>query len=479
MRQNVFSRRQWLKLSVAAGAGLAFGARHPEARATTPIPIGSRRELFVDDFLIERLSGAELTLHRPQPREVVLVCDAPWEGNTSAYFALFQDDDRFRVYYRGAHHDELKKRKAHEEVACYAESTDGITWTKPKLGLFEFNGSKDNNIVWTGTGSHNFTPFKDANPACSPDARYKAFAGGTTLVNGKKKPCLNAFQSADGIRWMMLKEAVITAGAFDSQNLAFWDAVRGEYRAYWRIFTAGYTDERGWKPSGVRAIRTATSKDFVHWENQADLKYVDSPPEHLYTNAVMPYFRAPHLFIGFPTRFQPKTQQVEPVFMTSRDGVLFRRWNEPLIPITAPQDRDGNRSNYMAWGLLQLPGQDRELSVYAKEAYYKGPGSRLRRFTFRTDGFASVRAPTKGELLTKPLSFTGKTLELNATGTVRIEIRDADGKRVLNESEPITGDHIACVVKWKRGDSLAPLAGKPVRVRFELNNADLFSFRFL
>ena len=60
--------------------------------------------------------------------------------------------------------------------------------------------------------------------------------------------------------------------------------------------------------------------------------------------------------------------------MTSRDGVLFRRWSEELIPITAPKDRDGNRSNYMTWGLLQLPGNDRELSVYATEAYYAGPG---------------------------------------------------------------------------------------------------------
>ena len=85
-----------------------------------------------------------------------------------------------------------------------------------------------------------------------------------------------------------MSQAVITAGAFDSQNLAFWDAVRGEYRAYWRIFTAGFTDERGWKPGGYRAIRTATSKDFIHWENQADLRYVDSPAEHLYTNAISP-----------------------------------------------------------------------------------------------------------------------------------------------------------------------------------------------
>jgi len=481
MKQDELTRRQWLKVSVAAGAAIcgnpltAFRSYAAQTGNSTAIDIASRRELFVDDFLIASMTGAELKLHKPKPRDVVFVCDAPWEGNTSAYYTLFRDGDRFRMYYRGWHYDEKTKKMAHPSFTCYAESRDGVHWNRPELGLFEFNGSKRNNIIWAGEGTHNFTPFKDGNPACAPDARYKALALGTTRLNGKRKSCLNAFKSADGIHWTLLADAVITAGAFDSQNLAFWDAVCGEYRAYWRIFS-----ER------VRAIRTATSTDSIHWDNQADLMYVDSLPEHLYTNAVMPYFRAPHLFVGFPTRFQPKTQQVEPVFMTSRDGVLFNRWSEVLIPITAPKDRDGNRSNYMTWGLLQLPGNDRELSVYATEAYYAGPASRVRRFTFRTDGFVSVHAPAQAELLTKPLGFTGETLEINcrtaAKGNIRVEIQNADGKPLpkfwLADCEPITGDHIARIVKWRSGPNVRALAGDPVRLRFVMDNADLFSLKF-
>lgn len=448
-----------------------------------PIALGSRRELFVDAFLIESLVDAELKLHKPEPRDVVLVCDQPWEGNTSAYYALFPDEERFRVYYRGSHFDEATKKAAHQECACYAESRDGLRWEKPELGLFEFKGSRKNNIVWTDSGTHNFTPLKDGNPACEPDARYKALAGGSTLLDGKKKSCLNALKSADGIHWTMMAEAVITDGAFDSQNLAFWDAVRGEYRAYWRIFTARPPAEPGGTTPKYRAIRTATSKDFLHWEHQADLEYENSPDEHLYTNAVQPYFRAPHLFIAFPTRYQAKTQQVEPVLMTSRDGTRFRRWSEALIPITAPQDRDGNRSNYMTWGLLQLPGNDRELSVYATEAYYTGPGSRVRRFTFRTDGFVSVHSNGAGALVTKPLTFAGSKLALNikSQGRTRVEVQDAAGKPLpgltLDDCLPITGDQIEHVVSWRGGD-LGAIAGKPVRLRFELENADLFSMRF-
>lgn len=198
----------------------------------------------------------------------------------------------------------------------------------------------------------------------------------------------------------------------------------------------------------------------------------------------MPYARAPHLFIGFPTRFQPKHQQVEPVFMSSRDGVLFKRWAEPLIPITAPKDRDGNRSNYMTWGLVQLPGQDREMSVYATEAYYAGPGSRVRRFVFRTDGFVSIRAGAAGgSLLTKPFTFAGGRLTLNVSskGPTRVEVQSPEGKAVpgfaATDCAAITGDFIDHPVGW-RGGSLASLAGKPIRLKFDLHDADLFSLQF-
>lgn len=485
IRRSTINRRECLgRMFAATAAGAVLAPLGHAAEKCTAVDIGARRELFVDDFLIDRLQGAEHKLHKPVARDVALVCDQPWEGNTSAYYALFPDGDRFRAYYRGWHFDDKTKKPSHAEFTCYAESRDGLLWTKPELDLITFNGSKRNNIVWAGRGTHNFTPFLDGNPKSAPAARYKALAGGLTVVNGKKRECLNALHSADGIHWELMAEAVITAGAFDSQNLAFWDAVRGEYRAYWRIFTAGYTDERGWKPGGVRAIRTATSKDFVHWSNQADLKYVASPDEHLYTNAVLPYARAPHLFIGFPTRFQPKTQQVEPVFMTSRDGVLFRRWSEELIPITAPKDRGGNRSNYMAWGLLQLPGNDREVSVYATEAYYTGAGSRVRRFTFRTDGFVSVRAAGEGTLTTKPLKFSGSRLALNlaSKGPSRVEVQDASGRAMpgfaLDDCAPMAVDAIEHQVAWKSGADLGRLAGQPVRLRFVLRDGDLYSLRF-
>jgi hypothetical protein len=452
---------------------LIFGT--PAAAGETPLNLASQHELFVDDHLIASMDGVALKMHKPQAQEVVLTCDAPWEGNTSAYFTFFEDGGLYRVYYRGSHFDETSKKSSHVETACYAESRDGLNWTKPNLGLMEFNGSKENNIVLIGEGCHNFAPFKDTNPRCPPESRYKALA--------RAGAGLRAWQSSDGIRWSRIrKEPVITAGAFDSQNLAFYDAKLGAYRSYWRYFRGGVPDGRGKMTPRLRDIRTAISKDFLTWFDQADLQYGSAPDEQLYTNAIQPYARAQHLLIGFPTRYEPKHSQVEPVLMTSRDGVNFRRWPEPVIPIDAPQDRDGNRSNYMALGLLSLPG-DAGLSVYGTEAYYKGRGSRVRRFSYRMDGFASASAQEKGTLVTKTLTFSGAKLTLNVVSkrTTRVEVQDAAGKAYpgfqLSDCIPIQGDFIKQEVRWKEA-KVESLAGKAVRLHFELQEADLFALQF-
>jgi len=434
----------------------------PAVYAEDPVSVGNRLQLFVDDAVVQDMSGdVTQQLVLPEPREVVFVTDEPWEGNTSGYYSLFQDRDIYRMIYRGWQHDEEKKA-AHHEVTCYAESRDGVHWTKPNLGLFEWEGSKDNNIVWIGPGTHNFTAFHDTNPATPATGRYKALGGG--------RGGLIAFESPDCIHWKQIQAAaVITNGAFDSQNLAFWDESRGEYRAYWRYFG-----------NGVRAIRTATSQDFMTWHNETDLSYVpETPVEHLYTNAIQKYFRAPDLFVGFPTRFDPKTQQVEPVLMTSRDGTLFRRSREPVVPQSAPQDRNHNRSNYMTWGMFQLPDSSDEISVYATENYYEKTPGRLRRFVYRVDGFKSIQAGVAGgTMTTRMLSHSGEQLCLNYVvaegGSLTVEVLNAEGK-VVGQSESLTGDAVAAAVKWQQDPDLGEGI---VSLRFTMKNVSLYSLHF-
>ena len=331
--------------------------------AAEPINIGSRLELFVDHHVVDRTTGGvELYVHRPKPEEVVLVTGKPWEGNTSAYYTLFQDGDLYRMYYRGSNFDQSTKKVTHDEVTCYAESRDGIHWTRPELGLYEFNGSKKNNIVWDGIGTHCFVVFKDSSPKAPPEARYRAISRGRP--QGEKGLYnLPVFRVPEGqvlrIEGTLCNDRVIPyQGPMDP----IWKI--GLYREYHRIFAGG-----------VRAIMTGTSSDFVNWTDPVLLEYPGSLNDHLYTNAVQPYARAPHILLGFPTRYLPEEgSRVEPVLMASHDGRSFHRWPKAVILKDAPQDRGGNRSNYMTWGILSLPGKRKELAMYASEAYYVRSG---------------------------------------------------------------------------------------------------------
>jgi hypothetical protein len=476
-----------------------------------PLDIGSRLELLVDDYLIGSISGgARRVLHHPTPQEISLRTDQPWEGNGVNYVTVFQDGQIYRMYYRGLHAVYTRDGcRTGRMVYCYAESKDGIQWVRPKLGLFQYNGSKDNNIVWSHVndwGTENFAPFKDTNPNCAPDARYKAVGGGPTKPGTR----LFAFKSADGIHWSLMSDKpVVSDGAFDSQNLAFWDSVRGEYREYHRGFVG---DERD--------IQTSTSRDFLNWsEPPPFLKYTPSRVSQLYTNQIGPYYRAPHLFLGFPTRYidrgwtkaaealprleyrrlrgarSPRegTAITDGMFMTSRDGYHFQVWPESFIrPGLRTTDSWFYGDTYQNWGLVEtksaIADAPKEISIYVTEFTGQDrPFAYIRRYTLRIDGFVSVNAPLGGgELVTKPMRFQGGRLLLNystsAAGSIRIEIQDEAGKPIpgfaLADAPELYGDSLEQPALWKDGSKLAELAGRVVRLRFVLKDADLYSIRF-
>ncbi len=535
-------RAPWTKAVVGA---LALAALPASALAAAAENIGTRRELFVDQALVERLSGgAQLRLHQPIPQEVSLSHDIPWEGSGSGYHSVFQDGDRYRMYFKAYEISPLREAdrnqpEVHPLFCAYAESDDGIHWRRPELGLHAFKGSTANNIVMvSGRQGSLFVDaghpavFRDDNPAATPDARYKAILRSDTPEGPRG---LLAFKSPDGLNWTpMADHPVITNGAFDSQNLAFWDGERGVYRAYWRYFDRGSSDQ---PYVGVRSIRTGTSKDFLHWENEADVVFPDAPPTHLYTNAVKPYHRAPHLLIGFPARYverelkgtmddsrgkapPEKMQQWSPsmralpdpehrrlrasaserygtaltetVLMASRDGVSFKRWTEAFLAPGIERPGTWNYGNqYVAWHVVEtrsaLAGAPNELSFYAVENYWSERGSTLRRYTLRLDGFVSAWAPMSGgEVLTTPIRFSGDTLTLNfassVAGGVRVEIQDEAGRPLpgfaLADCAPVFGDAHERPVTWLSGARVGTLAGQTVRLRFELLDAHLYAYRF-
>ncbi len=490
------------------------------------IEIGNRRELFVDEYLIDHMAGgAELRLHEPTPQEIVFRTDRPWEGNMSTYVTIFRDGEIVRMYYTGwgidlnnTTGDGALIAETTPRCVCYAESRDGLRWTRPELELYEHDGTKANNIIWQGKGEQQhgvsgFSPVKDTNPGAPASTRYKAIGADRHAMTGH----LYALASPDGIHWDLLQEEPILYqgrhGKFDSPNRAFWDSIAGCYRIYFRDYLHG---EPG--AGGCRAIKTATSPDFVHWREPEWLAFPGAPEEELYTNQVQPYYRAPHILLGFPSRYierpwspaieaLPESEHrrlrakpnprfgsalTEGLFMSSRDGQTFNRWGEAFIR-PGPQ-LEGNWAygdNYQCWGMIEtastLEGAPEELSFFAREGRWRGDSVSFRRYSIRKDGFVSVKAPLSGgEFVTRPLTFIGDALEINfatsAAGSIRIEIQDAEGTPfpgfALEDCYEQIGNEIDRLVFWKNDPDLSALQGKPVRIRFVLHDADLYAMRF-
>ncbi len=484
-----------------------------------PVDLGSKLELFVDSYMIDEFKGdSKLVLNHPIPREIVMYHDQPWEVGSSAYHSIFKDGEKYKMYYKAKPIDG-------DTIYCaYAESYDGIHWVKPNLGLYKFENSSDNNIVLIPGEIDGFfnldalepTVFKDENPLVPKEEQYKALFPS----NPSSRRDLLALKSANGFHWHLMPNNPVLGigvGTFDSQNIAFWDAVKKEYRAYWR-----YWDEetRAKKYQGYRSIRTAVSTNFIDWKDVKEVKYFNSPREHLYTNQIQPYYRAPHLYIGFPTRYvdrgwsvsmeylpdpearklrsekKPKygTALSEALFMASRDGETFYRWNEAFI--RQGIERTGSwvyGNNYTAWQLVEtksdLTGAPNELSFYIPEDAWNinKKGSALRRHTLRIDGFVSLSAPmTGGGAVTKPFVFSGSALRLNFSssiaGEVLVELLDKNNKPIpgfsFEDCDIIFGDSLERIVSWHGNTDVSLLAGKVIKIHFKLKDADIYSFQF-
>jgi len=172
--------------------------------------------------------------------------------------------------------------------------------------------------------------------------------------------------------------------------------------------------------------------------------------------------------------------------MSSRGGSRYARtFMEAFIRPGIGPENWASRCNYPALGIV--PTGPAEMSIYVQRNYAQPTGC-LQRFTLRTDGFVSVNAPYRGgEMVTKPLTFAGKQLAINystsAAGSLQVEVQDAEGRPIpgygLAEGVPIVGDEVERLVTWReRGSDVSPLAGKAIRLRFVMKDADLFSIAF-
>ncbi len=495
---------------------------------TEVIDIGSDRQLFVDDYIVDlENTNATLTTHSPERKEEIFKTDLPWEGNNCDFYVILDDTDSdgqpyFRMYYLG-----WDSKNFTDIRVCYAYSYDGSRWIKPNLGLHSYTDSETgqtytqtNIVLYTEEEIFdNFFVMKDTREGVPASQRYKAICQGRFDQLGYPSFGLWAWQSADGLHWKkthrVLPQMEEWFGAFDSVNSLLWDEETQQFFTYFRVRESQIIDDVDY--IDFRKIYGAVAPDFVPFDTDTlfTLNYGEnSPLFEMYTNNISKYDRAPQMFIGFPTRFSRHSEweknyeylsspqarlenynagqrtrtlsMTDTMFMTSRDGYLWNRQNEAFFTPGPEYEANWIYGNcYPAYGLIETaadhPQADREISTYLFEGKFYNAPSTLYRYVLRLDGFASYKATLRSQkVTTKTFTFTGDELFVNfktsAAGSVKVNMLDENGKAIEGYTALLKGDNTDRKVVFEK--DLAQLTGKNVKLEFVLSDGEIYSFKF-
>jgi len=445
------------------------------------------RFLLLDSRIVERTTNAKLAVGKVQKSKLnpLFAEDKPWEprfDNLYANVLYDEDENLYKCWYSPFIIDEsttntpkkdrvnggkFKYQGRHtgrrrEMGICYAVSRDGSRWEKPSLGVVEFDGSKQNNLVWRGP--HGSGIFKDLHDP-DPKRRYKAFFKGKMISVGF---------SHDGINWGQAIECPEADVRGDTHNNAFWAPTLGEYVGITRTWA---------KPRGRQVARTS-SKDFLKWTKAKVV--LEGLEDHLQTYA-MPVFYYGGVYIGLPAIYNSDADRTHTELAWSPDTVAWRRI-EPGTPLIANSTEKGQYDWGTAYAAAYPVFLKEEIRLYYGGCDDKHFGWRNGYFclaTLRPDGFAGyeqISEEASALVITKPLLATGRPLALSADvqedGFVRARLLDDSGEE-LASSRPVSRTVTDAKVEWRSEFTTETVGGKMIRIEFELRNAKLYSFSFL
>ena len=454
--------------------------------------VGRGPQLFVDDYLIENMEKVTRTFHqaRKHPNNPILRGDGPGEEQYAiVYGSVLPKDDEYWMYYYAPN----GKPENNWRTQRLAISKDGIHWTKPKLGLIELEGSKENNIVVSYQTHMGFMeglePVEDPNPA-DPEKRYRGyFFGGhwsqdTTTKHKDRPRGIYSAWSADGLHWHCSEEPSPELGHHDRIGLCY-DTLRNRWIAFTKENTK-YGRER-W---------LSFSPDLQHWTTRQPLLRGTSDRDLYYNNC----FVYGNMYLGLLQVFDHNELVLDLHLITSRDGHHWERpeAGRPLLPTGDVGDWD--RFNNSPAGSAPLRIGDQLYFYYGGRSYRHGvsrdtlPDSAWGGSTFlcgiglatlRVDGFASLDSSfDTGVVTTKPLRLPTGQLRVNAKcdfGAVTVEVLDAGGNPLPGYAQAdcnvLNADSVDQSVTWKKHQDLAGVTGGRARLRFHLTNARLYSFR--
>lgn len=505
---------------------LCFIFLSARSRAEDSIQISSSRQLFIDDYLIDKLHRVERTFHSvtKHPQNPIITADQPWEG-LDAYLrserekspdsdlrsrvnekhtqikgyggwvlvygtVLFDKQDQlFKIWYQTVAGFE----SGPENVVCYATSSDGVHWQKPNLGLIDYNGLRANNIVIRSSTFENFDEcFSVVIDTQETDfkKRYKAIFW--SPKHDDYPHAVWSATSADGIQWKKSDKPILRSVA-DATSF-FFDHLQDRYVAVPRPLddqiskaVSFSTDFKTWTvPQTV--LRPLPEKEKAGEAREQIYNMYPFTYESMYLGIAQVYYWHPRWAL-------------EGEWMYSRDCLKWIRpepW-QPHLPVGGPGEFDRANNSFSSGPPLRVGDQlyfyysgrsyrHREYHHYpfGKEEQDSGPWeAAIGMATLRVDGFASLDAPFGPDryVLTQPLVFQGKHLHINAKcnwGNIQVELLTDQGKPIpgftANDCDLIRQDATDIRVSWQENPDLSMRRNQPTRLRFVMQNSQLFSF---
>ena len=505
-----------------------------------PLAAAERTILFVDDHDILYRSGTRRFLNVPvkHARNPLITEDKPWElaiGWTSVHRDA--KTGRYQLWYQ-AYAGDRAREKTHVCVVCYAESDDGITFTKPNLGLFDFNGEKDTNIVLLGSGAfgHRYCNSVIVDPRDpDPARRYKMlFYDWTTNAKGEVASGTCAAFSPDGIRWTKHPDAPLLRTAFgakkqpvpfvgenpyraetlpdgrvrrearmpitmsDAADVIF-DAKRKAFVIYGKMWIQGPDGGLVWK----HGMGRSESKDFLHWSKPQLVCAPDDADGALEFHTCPVFIHRERYFSLAQILNRAGKGMMDVELMVSRDGFEWERpFRSPWFIARGPGEQFDS-GTVLSNANMIVHGSEMRFYYGAYSSGAIGGGSDITSDQQKSgvglavlplDRFAGIRsepeAPTAkvkappdiGQITLKPLDFTKRTeLYVNANaagGAVFAELLNEDGYRVPGfdkaNSVPAKKDAVRQRLAWKE-KKLSDLPPGRYHLRLHLAKATVFA----
>jgi hypothetical protein len=442
--------------------------------------------------------GVRITQEVANKSKPWLVADKPWEKSIGSVNVI-REEDRYRCWYV-ADLNQARKDVALSEgrgmeldgmALAYAESQDGVNWTKPSLKVQSHDGSVENNLLtaYCNGGS----VFRDDHGL--PEERYKIFHFDKLPdeeihkdTETHDKYGLYGATSPDGYRWKLNSKPLVRHFS-DTVNIGAWDSALGSYVGYFRC-----------QANGGRAISRSETKDFWNWPHPQMIVAsgpMDPSADDFYNNGYTVYPDDPSLRILFVAVYHRNSDDVDVRAAISRDGRVFQWLSyESILPLGVSGEWDMG-SIYANPDLVHLPGGRLALPYIGygtthDEAWYanfykdyKNPTA-VAWATWEDARIAGIEAPDFGEFTSHESLFQGSQIEINArtsrAGGIQMELRER-GKPIdgftFADCVPFNGNAIWTTAKWKGKSNLEGLRGEKLEIGIRLSRATIFAYKYV